>query len=125
MQSLYAWLKGQIKTLSVHAETAQAFGYMLKQWDALNVFCGDGWLEIYNNIAENALRGVALGRKNWLFAGSDKGGEAAAIIDSLLGTCKLNGVEPEGWLREVIGKINDWPSNQVHELLPWNLQSVK
>uniref|UniRef100_A0A6V7KS49 IS66 family transposase n=1 Tax=Bracon brevicornis TaxID=1563983 RepID=A0A6V7KS49_9HYME len=125
MQSLYAWLKGQMKTLSVHAETAKAFGYMLKQWDALNVFCGDGWLEIDNNIAENALRGVALGRKNWLFAGSDKGGEAATIIYSLLDTCKLNGVEPEGWLREVIVKINDWPSNQVHELLPWNLQSVK
>ncbi len=77
----------------------------------LNVFCGNGWVEIDNNIAENALRGIAPGRKNWLFAGSDKGGEAAAIIYSLLGTCKLNGVELEGWLREVIGKINYWSSN--------------
>lgn len=125
MQSLYDWLQAQMKTLSVHAEMAKAFGYMLKQWDALNVFCVDGWVEIDNNIAENALRCVALGRKNWLFAGSDKGGEAAAIIYSLLGTCKLNGVEPEGWLRDVLGKINDWPSNRVHELLPWNLSTVK
>ena len=125
MQSLYAWIQEQMKTLSVHAEMAKAFGYMLKQWDALNVFCGDGWVEIDNNIAENALRCVALGRKNWLFAGSNKGGEAAAIIYSLLGTCKLNGVEPEGWLRDVLGKISDWPSNRVHELLPWNLPAVK
>lgn len=125
MQSLYEWIQEQMKTLSIHAEMAKAFGYMLKQWGALNVFCGDGWVEIDNNIAENALRCVALGRKNWLFAGSNKGGEAAAIIYSLLGTCKLNGVEPEGWLRDVLGKISDWPSNRVHELLPWNLTTVK
>lgn len=125
MQSLYDWLQAQMKTLSAHAEMAKAFGYMLKQWGALNVFCGDGWVEIDNNIAENALRCVALGRKNWLFAGSNKGGEAAAIIYSLLGTCKLNGVEPEGWLRAVLGEISDWPSNRVHELLPWNLTTVK
>jgi len=125
MQSLYEWIQEQMKTLSVHAEMAKAFGYMLKQWGALNVFCEDGSVEIDNNIAENALRGVALGRKNWLFAGSDKGGAAAAIIYSLLGTCKLNSVEPEGWMRDVLGKISDWPSNRVHELLPWNLTTVK
>lgn len=82
-------------------------------------------MEIDNNIGENALRTVAVGRKNYFFFGSDNGGEAAAIIYSLLGTCKLNGVEAEGWLREVISKINDWPSNRVDELLPWNLSSVK
>ncbi|ENZ9096442.1 transposase domain-containing protein, partial [Enterobacter asburiae] len=98
---------------------------MLKQWDALNEYCRNGQVEIDNNIGENALRTVAVGRKNYLFFGSDNGGEAAAIIYSLLGTCKLNGVEPEGWLREVISKINDWPSNRVDELLPWNLSSVK
>lgn len=125
MQSLHNWILEQMKTLSVHAEMAKAFTYMLKQWDALNEYCRDGWVEIDNNIGENALRTVAVGRKNYLFFGSDNGGEAAAIIYSLLGTCKLNGVEPEGWLREVIGKINDWPSNRVHELLPWNLPSVK
>ena len=125
MQSLYDWMQTQLKPLSVHAEMAKAFGYMLKQWDALNVFCGDGLVEIDNNICENALRCVALGRRNYLFFGSDRGGEAAAIIYSLLGTCKLNGVEPEAWLRDVLGKINDWPSNRVHELLPWNLATVK
>ena len=125
MQSLYEWSQEQLKTLSVHAEMAKALGYMLKQWDALNVFCSDGRVEIDNNICENALRCVALGRRNYLFFGSDRGGEAAAIIYSLLGTCKLNGVEPEGWLRDVVGKISDWPSNRVHELLPWNLETVK
>jgi len=125
MQSLYEWIQEQLKTLSAHAEMAKAFGYMQKQWDALNVFCIDGRVEIDNNICENALRCVALGRRNYLFFGSDRGGEAAAIIYSLLGTCKLNGVEPEGWLRNVLGKISDWPSNRVHELLPWNLPTVK
>lgn len=125
MASLHDWLREQMKTLSVHAEMAKAFGYMLKQWDALNEYCRNGQVEIDNNIGENALRSVAVGRKNYLFFGSDNGGEAAAVIYSLLGTCRLNGVEPESWLREVIGKINDWPSKRVHELLPWNLSSVK
>lgn len=125
MQSLYEWIREQLKTLSVHAEMAKAFGYMLKQWEALNAFCCDGRVEIDNNICENALRCVALGRRNYLFFGSDRGGEAAAVIYSLLGTCKLNGVEPEAWLRDVLGKISDWPSNRVHELLPWNLSIVK
>lgn len=125
MQSLYDWIQLQRKTLSKHAEMAKPFDYILKQWDALNEFCRDGWVEIDNNIGENALRPVAVGRKNYLFFGSDNGGESAAIIYSLLVTCKLNGVEPEDWLREVIMKINDWPSNRVHELLPWNFSPVK
>jgi transposase len=120
MQSLYDCIQEEMKTLSVHTDMTKAFGEMLKQWDALSVFCSDGRVEIDNNIAENTLQGVALGRKNWLFADSDKGGEAAAIIYSLLGTCTLNGVQPENWLREVLGKVGDWPSNRVHELLPWN-----
>lgn len=119
------WIQLQRKTLSKHAEMAKAFDYILNHWNALNEFCRDGWVEIDNNIGENALRSVAVGRKNYLFFGSDKGGESAAIIYSLLVTCKLNGVEPEDWLREVIRKINDWPSNRVHELLPWNLSAVK
>ncbi|EIG0952229.1 TPA: IS66 family transposase, partial [Salmonella enterica] len=125
MQSLYDWIQLQRKTLSKHAEMAKALDYMLNQWDALNEYCRDGWVEIDNNICENALRCVALGRRNYMFFGSDNGGESAAIIYSLLSTCKLNGVEPESWLREVIGKINDWPSNRVHELLPWNFSPVK
>lgn len=76
-------------------------------------------LGIDNNIAENALRGVALGRKNWLFAGSDTGGEQAVVLYSLIGTCRLNGVEPETWLRYVLGHIQDWPVNRLRDLLPW------
>ncbi|SRG62902.1 ISSfl3 orfC,D [Shigella flexneri 2a] len=125
MQSLYDWIQLQRKTLSKHAEMAKAFDYILNHWNALNEFCRDGRVEIDNNIGENALRSVAVGRKNYLFFGSDKGGESAAIIYSLLVTCKQNEVEPEDWLREVIEKLNDWPSNQVHELLPWNFSSVK
>ncbi len=102
MQSLYDWIQQQMKTLSRHSDTAKAFAYLLKQWDALNVYCSNGWVEIDNNIAENALRGVAVGRKNWMFAGSDSGGEHAAVLYSLIGTCRLNNVEPEKWLRYVI-----------------------
>ncbi|HAG8449311.1 TPA: IS66 family transposase, partial [Escherichia coli] len=118
MQSLYDWIQLQRKTLSKHAEMGKAFDYILNHWNALNEFCRDGQVEI-DNIGENALRSVAVGRKNYyLFFGSDKGGESAVIIYSLLVTCKLNEVEPEVWLREVIVKLNDWPSNRVHELLP-------
>lgn len=88
-----------MKVLSSYSDTAKAFAYLLKQWDGLNPYCSNGWAEINNNIAENALRCVALGRKNWLFAGSDAGGERAAVLYSLVGTCRLNGVEPETWLR--------------------------
>ncbi|WP_308351981.1 IS66 family transposase, partial [Serratia marcescens] len=124
MQSLYDWIQIQMKTLSRHAEMAKAFAYLLKQWNALTLYCEKGWAEIDNNIAENALRGVALGRKNWLFAGSDAGGERAAILYSLIGTCKLNGVEPEAWLRYVIGHIQDWPVNRVRDLLPWKVDII-
>lgn len=118
MQSLYDWIQAQMKVLSRHSDTAKAFSYLLKQWDALNLYCGNGWTEIDNNIAENALRGVALGRKNWLFAGSDSGGEQAAVLYSLIGTCRLNGVDPEVWLRYVLGHIQDWPINRLREMLP-------
>ncbi|OKV25374.1 hypothetical protein AWP51_01690 [Escherichia coli] len=113
--------KTHMKTLSRHSDTAKAFAYLLKQWDGLNVYCSNGWVEIDNNIAENALRGVAVGRKNWLFAGSDSGGEHAAVLYSLIGTCRLNNVEPEKWLRYVIEHIQDWPANRVRDLLPWKV----
>lgn len=121
MLSLYDWIQVQMKVLSRHSDTAKAFVYLLKQWDALNLYCRNGWAEIDNNIAENALRSVALGRKNWLFAGSDSGGERAATLYSLIGTCRLNGVEPEAWLRYVIAHIQDWPVNRVKDLLPWQV----
>ena len=80
MHSLYHWIQVQMTVLSRHSDTAKAFAYLLKQWDALNLFCGNVWSEIDNNIAENALRGVTLGRKIWLFGGSDAGGERAAVL---------------------------------------------
>ncbi|HDQ6587370.1 TPA: transposase, partial [Escherichia coli O187:H28] len=79
------------------------------------------WIQTQMKIAENALRGVAVGRKNWLFAGSDSGGEHAAVLYSLIGTCRLNNVEPEKWLRYVIEHIQDWPANRVRDLLPWKV----
>ncbi len=111
-----------MKTLSHHSDTAKAFAYLMKQWEALNVYCSNGWVEIDNNIAENALRGVAVGRKNWLLVGSDSGGEHAAVLYSLIGTCRLNNVEPEKWLRYVIEHIQDWPANRVRDLFPWKVE---
>ena len=84
-------------------------------------YCDDGRLEIDNNAAERALRAVALGRKNYLFAGSDAGGERAAAIYSLIGSAKLNGIDPEAYLSHVLARIADHPINRIEELLPWNL----
>lgn len=121
MQSLYDWLQLQMEVLSRHSDTAKAFGYMLKQWNALNEYCGNDWVEIDNNLCENALRVVALGRRNYMFFGSDSGGDSAAVMYSLIGSSKLNGIEPEARLRHVISVINTWPANRVKELLPWNV----
>ena len=87
---------------------AKAFAYALNQWPALTYYANDGWVEIDNNIAENALRAVSLGRKNFLFFGSDHGGERGALLYSLIGMCKLNDVDPESYLRHVLGVIADW-----------------
>uniref|UniRef100_UPI001BFF2BC2 IS66 family transposase n=1 Tax=Escherichia coli TaxID=562 RepID=UPI001BFF2BC2 len=94
LKSLESWLREKMKTLSRHSELAKAFAYALNQWPALTYYADDGWAEADNNIAENALRMVSLGRKNYLFFGSDHGGERGALLYSLIGTCKLNGVDP-------------------------------
>ena len=86
-------------------------------------FIDDGRIEMDNNAAERSLRGVALGRKNYLFAGSDAGGERAAAIYSLVGTAKLNGLDPEAYLRDVLTRIGDYPINRIEDLLPWNINS--
>jgi transposase len=121
LNGLESWLRERMKTLSRHSELAKAFAYALNQWAALTYYAQDGWAEADNNLAENALRTVSLGRKNFLFFGSDHGGERGALLYSLLGTCRLNGVDPEHYLRHVLDVIADWPINRVSELLPWRI----
>jgi transposase len=110
--------------LSRKSDTALAIRYAFSRWRALSRYIDDGRIEMDNSAAERALRTVALGRKNYLFAGSDAGGERAAAIYSLLGTAKLNGRDPELYLRHVLERIADHPINRIHELLPWNLAAA-
>jgi transposase len=106
--------------LSAKSTLAVAITYALKRWPALTRYCEDGRLEIDNLIAERALRGVALGRRNWLFAGSKAGGERAASIYSIIETCKLNGVEPFAYISSVMQRIAEgWPNSRIDELMPW------
>jgi transposase len=121
LTSLQSWLKESLTRLSRKSETAAAINYALGRWTALVRYCDDGLLEVDNNAAERSLRAIALGRKNYLFAGSDSGGERAAAIYSLIGSAKLNGLAPEAYLRNVLTRIPDHPVNRIADLLPWNV----
>ena len=121
LAKLHEWMQNTLKKVSRKSDIAAAIGYALGRWPALLRYCDDGLLEIDNNAAERALRAVALGRKNYLFAGSDSGGERAAAIYSLIGSAKLNGLNPEAYLTAVLRSIADHPINRIGELLPWNL----
>jgi transposase len=121
LQSLHAWLHTQLPTLSKKSALAVAIRYALSHWTALTRYRDDGRLEIDNNAAERSLRPIALGRKNWLFAGSDDGGERAAAIYTLLGTAQLNAVDPEAYLRLLLERLPDHPINRIEELLPWRI----
>jgi transposase len=125
LDEMKPWLEQTLATLSQKSATAKAIRYVLNRWTALTRFCDDGRIEIDNNAAERALRCVSLGRKNYLFAGSDAGGQRAAAIYSLLGTAKLNGHNPEAFIRAVLERIADHPINRINELLPWNLQPTQ
>ena len=121
LQSLHDWFEEALTKLSRKSDTTAAIRYALKLWPALTRYCDNGRLEIDNNAAGRALRAVTLGRKNYLFAGSDAGGERAAILYTLIGSAKLNGLDPESYLRDVLTRIADHPICHIEELLPWNL----
>ena len=117
---LETWMRDQRAKLSRHDPVAKALDYMLTRWPAFTRFLDDGRICLTNNAAERALRGIALGRKAWLFCGSDRGGQRAAVMYSLIVTCKLNEVDPQAWLADVLARIAEHPVKALDELLPWN-----
>jgi len=125
LADLKAWLHATVRREgSRKSELAGAIGYTLSLWTALTRYADDGRIEMDNNAAERELRAVALGRKNYLFAGSDAGGERAAAFYSLIGSAKLNGLDPEAYLREVFTRIAEHPINRIADLLPWRLNTA-
>ena len=125
LDELRSWMESMLHALSKKSDTAGAIRYALSHWRALVRYADDGLLEMDNNAAERALRCVAMGRKNYLFAGSDAGGERAAAIYSLIGSAKLNGLDPALYLRTVLTRIADHPVNRIDELLPWNALPIR
>ncbi|WP_346824828.1 IS66 family transposase [Ralstonia solanacearum] len=121
LDDMKRWFEAIVPTLSAKSDTTKAIRYALNRWPALVYYCSDGQAEIDNLIAERALRGVAIGRRNFMFAGSDSGGERAATMYSLIGSARLNGLDPEAYLHYVIERIADHPANRIDELLPWNV----
>jgi transposase len=117
---LEIWMRQQRALLSSNNDTAKAINYLLNHWAAFTRFLDDGRVCLSNNAAERALRGVAIGRRNWTFAGSDAGGHRAAVVYTLIETCKMNDVDPQAWLADVLGRLPDHPANKVADLLPWN-----
>lgn len=120
VDELEGWLKTVRAKLSAKSEIAKAINYSLKLWPALTRFLDDGRLCLTNNAAERALRGIAVGRDNWTFAGSDQGGERAAAIYTLIETAKLNNIDPKAWLADVLARLPDYPVKRIADLLPWN-----
>ena len=124
-EALGNWLREQYAKLSPNSQVAKAIAYSLNCWDALLRFLDDGRLCLSNNAAERALRGIAVGRRNWTFAGSDEGGQRAAAIYTLIETAKLNDVDPLAWLAHVLAHLQDLPAQRIDELLPWNWQTLQ
>jgi len=121
LNALHAWMIETVSQVDKKSVTVEAFNYGLNRWEQLCRYTQDGRLEIDNNIAERSIRGMGVGRRNYLFFGSDSGGERAAIIYSLIESCKLNCIDPQRYLQYVIERIADHPINRVEELLPWNV----
>lgn len=123
LADLQEWLRGQLRALSVKSPLAAAIQYTLVRWRALTHYIADGAIEIDNNAAERAIRALVLGRRNYLFAGSDGGGHTAARLYSLIGTCRLNGIDPHRYLNQVLECVAEHPINRIEELLPWRIGS--
>jgi hypothetical protein len=119
---LEVWLRAQRAKLSRGNDLAKAIDYLLKRGPSFTRFLEDGRMCLSNNAAERAMRGVALGRRSWLFAGSDHGGQRAAAMYSLITTAKMNDVDPQAWLADVLSRIAEHPAHRIDELLPWNWQ---
>jgi hypothetical protein len=117
---LETWMRTERVKLSRHNDIAKAMDYMLNRWASFSRFLNDGRICLSNNAAERAIRGLALGRRNWLFAGSDRGGQRAAMMYSLITTAKMNDVDPQAWLADILARIADHPANKLDELMPWN-----
>jgi hypothetical protein len=117
---LETWMRSERGRLSRHSDVAKALDYMLKRWAAFTRFLQDGRICLTNNAAERELRGIALGRKSWLFAGSDRGGERTAVMYTLIQTARLNSIDPQAWLADVLARINDHNIQNLDQLLPWN-----
>lgn len=119
LTALEAWLREQRARLSNSSSVAKPIDYMLRRWDRFTRFIDDGRICLTNNAAERALRGFALGRKSWLFAGSERGADRAAVMATLIMTAKLNDVDPQAWLADVLARIASTPQGRLNELLPW------
>jgi transposase len=122
---LEAWMRAERARVSGKSDIGKAMDYMLKRWDGFTRFLHDGRICLTNNAAERALRGIALGRKSWLFCGSDRGGQRAAVMYGLIVTAKMNDIDPQAWLADVLARIADIPQNRLHELLPWNWKTAR
>jgi transposase len=113
-------IRDERRKLSRHSDVAGAIDYVLKRWASFTRFLEEGRICLTNNAAERALRGIALGRKSWLFAGSDRGGGRAAVMYTLIQRARLNDVDPQAWLADVLARVNDHSIHRLGELLPWN-----
>lgn len=120
LDDLKIWMTEQRAKLARGHDLSKAMDYILKRWTAFTRCLDDGRICLSNNAAERALRGVALGRKSWLLAGSDRGGQRAAVMYSLIVTAKMNDIDPQAWLADVLARIAEHPAQQIDELLPWN-----
>jgi transposase len=125
IEELERWLRSERRKLSSKNPLAKAIDYSLKRWSTFTRFLDDGRICMTNNAAERAVRGIAVGRRNWTFCGSDAGGERAAVIFTLIETAKLCDVDPKAWLADVLARIADHPANRIDELLPWNWQAAR